>query len=138
VALIFVEWRAALRKDFRWFLWTACITIVITNLIGIHTATENYIAMFPGLVLVLAVWDERWRRLGQWMGFILILVLLVGLWVLFISTIQFGGQPIQHPVMFFPLPVLLVGGLYWVRWWAIHPPRLFLEEFRESRVKEPG
>jgi hypothetical protein len=137
VTLIFVEWRAALRKDFRWFLWTACITIAITNLIGIHTATENYVAMFPGLVLVLSIWDERWRKLGQWIGFITMLLLLVGLWLLFVSTIQFGDQPIQHPVMFFPLPVLLIAGLYWVRWWAIHPPRLFLEEFRDSRVKEP-
>ena len=137
IALLAVEWRNVLKKEFRWFLWASYLTLTVTNLIGFHTATENYVAMFPGLVLVLAVWDERWKRWGRWVGFVTILILLVGLWMIFISTIQFNDQPIQHPIMFFPLPVLLVVGLYWVRWWAIRPPRLFLEEFRESRIKEP-
>jgi len=129
------EWRSVIRQDYHWFFWTACLTLVITNVIGIQTATENYVAMFPGLVLVFAVWDERWRA-GRWLVLSSILLLFVGLWFLFINTLQSGGQPIQHPIMFFPLPILLFVGLYWIRWWAIRPPRLFLEKFREAQGRE--
>jgi len=129
---LIVEWRAALRKDFSWFYWTACLTLTLTNLIGIRTATENYVAMFPSLLLVLAVWDERWNRIGRWLVMTSLIILFVGLWVVFLNTVQTGDQPLQDPVIFFPLPIFLWISLYWVRWWAIHPPRVILDEFRRS------
>jgi hypothetical protein len=58
-------------------------------------------------------------------------MLLTGLWLLFANTLTYEGQPIQNPVMFFPLPLFLLIGLYWVRWWAIKPPKLLLEDLQE-------
>jgi hypothetical protein len=29
------------------------------------------------------------------------------------------------PAFFFPLPILLLIVLYWVRWWAVRPPMWF-------------
>ncbi|MDH5507989.1 MAG: DUF2029 domain-containing protein [Anaerolineae bacterium] len=124
------EWAAAWQKNFKWFFWTACLTLVITNLIGIRTATSNYIALFPALVLVLYEWVRRWHAGGRWMAIAVMLGLLVGLWALFVNTVQPGvaDQPVQHPVLFFPLPALLILGLYWVRWWAIRAPSFGLED----------
>jgi hypothetical protein len=134
-AVILWEWRLVLGQDFRWLFWTSCLTLVITNLIGIQTATENYVAMFPALVLIFSIWEERWR-LGRWLVLASMLLLLLGLWYLFLNTLQTGDQPIQSPVMFFPLPLLLLAGLYWVRWWAINPPRVFLDQLREASSRE--
>jgi hypothetical protein len=130
------EWRYALGKDFRWFFWTACLTITLTNMSGIQTATENYVAMSTGLMLVFATWEERWSRAGRWLVITSMVILFFGLWVLFLKTLQTGDQPIQHPIMFFPLPVFLLLILYWVRWWAISPQRLFLDSFRASHARE--
>ena len=129
VILLLLEWRSVAGKEFRWLLWTTSLTLVITNLIGIHTATENYVAMFLGLVLVFATWDERWQRFGRWLVLGCMVFLLIGLWFLFLKTLQVGDQPIQHPIMFFIFPVFLLLSLYWVRWWAVRPVRLFLEQF---------
>ena len=74
------EWRAAWKKRFKWFLWTACLTLVLTNLIGIRTATANYIAMYPALILIFALWDQRWGRNGRILIVASILFLLLGLW----------------------------------------------------------
>ncbi len=134
--ILLLEWRKVMGMEFRWLLWASCLTLVVTNLIGIQTATENYVGMFPALVLVFTLWEERWSHAGRWLVLASILGLFAGLWYLFIATLQVGDQPIQNPVMFFPLPVLLLGGLYWIRWWVISPPRVFLDQYRDASMWE--
>jgi hypothetical protein len=36
--------------------------------------------------------------------------------------------------LIFPLPLVLLIGLYWVRWWAVKPRRLLIEELRLSET----
>ena len=123
--VLILEWRAVLGKEFRWFFWVACLTLVVTNLIGIRTATANYIALFPALTLVFSVWDQRWGRGGRWLAIFFMVAIFWGLWSLFLNTVATGagGQPIQSLILFFPLPIFLIIGIYWVRWWAIKPRR---------------
>ena len=130
--LLLFEWRSVVGKEFRWLLWTICLTLVITNLIGIQTAPENYVAMLLGLVLVFATWDKRWRGVGRWLVLFCMMILLFGIWLLFLVVLQSGDQPINDPILFFVFPVFLLFSLYFIRWWAISPPRLFLEQFLEA------
>jgi hypothetical protein len=60
------------------------------------------------------------------------LALFIGIWAIFINTVEFGDQPVQSPVMFFPLPAFLLITLYWVRWWAVEPPTVWIDML-ESR-----
>jgi hypothetical protein len=124
----------AWKKEFNWIYWTACLTIVITNLIGIRTATENFIAMFPGLILVFTCWDERWRRAGRFIVVLFLLILLIGLWALFLGTLIKSDQPTQNPVMFFPQPLFMLLGLYWVRWWALRQQRGLMDALRKAQI----
>lgn len=127
------EWRAAWGQDFQWFLWTACLTLTATNLVGVRTATANYIALLPAVLLVFSVWDARWGRLGRWLVILSSLLLFAGLWWLFLATVQVGDQPIQNPIMFFPLPFFLLVGLYWVRYWALHSSTPLLDQMRRRQ-----
>jgi hypothetical protein len=128
--VLLLEWIAARGQGFRWFLWTACLTLVASQWIGIQTDPGNFVVLFIPLVLVFAVWEERWGPRGRWAILGIMLALFAGLWVLFVRTITDVGQPLQHPVIFFPLPLTLFIGLYWVRWWAIRPSRLAVEALR--------
>jgi hypothetical protein len=128
--ILILEWRAARGKDFRWFLWTASLTLVISQWIGIQTDPGNFVILFIPLVLVFAVWEERWGPRGRWFILSIMLTLFAGLWALFVRTVSDVGQPLQNPILFFPLPLLLLIGLYWVRWWAIRPSRLLVEALR--------
>jgi hypothetical protein len=128
LAILLREWWLAWGKDFNRFLWTACLTLVISQWIGITTDPGNFIIMFPALILVLTEFDKRWDRRGRLVVLFSILVLFFGLWGLFLTTIEHGDQPQQHSIMFFPVPLLLLIGLYWVRWWAIRPNKLFFNE----------
>ncbi len=119
--ILIVEWRAGLRAEFRGFLWTALLTLNISQWIGIQTDPGNFVVLFPGMILAFALMYERWRRGAAFVSGTTLLLLFVGIWAIFLSTVEYGDQPIQSPVMFFPLPFVLFILLYWVRWWAFHP-----------------
>jgi len=132
------EWRVARKKDFHWFLWTACLTLVVTTMIGIRTATENYVILFPALVLVFAAWDQEWGVFGRGLIGFSIVLLFFGVWWLFLATLQRGEQPVQSSIMFFPLPIFLLIGLYWIRWWVLRPERPLLDQWRNPRKHLEG
>jgi hypothetical protein len=129
--VLLLEWNAARHKDFRWFLWTGSLTLVISQLIGIQTDPGNFILLYLPLVLVFALWVERWGRTGVIGVIIAMILLLIGPWALFLETVEYGDQPLQHPVLFFPLPLFLLITLYWVRWWGIKPRSLLVDQLRE-------
>lgn len=118
------EWSKALGKEDRWFQWTAAMTLLITNLIVVRTATTNYLAMVPGMIIVFSVIADRWRKRGTITIVFILFVLLLGLWALFLSTLD--GN-LESPVMYLPLPIFMLLSLWWIRWWIIRPTRLPLE-----------
>jgi hypothetical protein len=77
--------------------------------------------MLPALFVVFRLVDDRWPNYGSLINFIILGVLFVVPWGIFLFTLSNEYQPIQSPIMFFPVPVLLLLALYWVRWWAKNP-----------------
>jgi len=119
--LLIVEWRLSGKADFRRMLWVSCLTLTVSQWIGIQTDPGNFVILLPALVLIFATFSERWRRAGNLIAVGMMIVLQVGLWLLFLYTVEYGYQPQQSPIMFLPLPGLILVGLYWIRWWVIHP-----------------
>jgi hypothetical protein len=128
VLILLVEWWNNRHADFNGFLWTACLTLTVSQWTGIQTDPGNFIVLFPALVLVFSLLSDRWKTGGRlFVGFSLI-VLLVGIWVLFYQTLSIvHGQPVQSSLMFYPLPAYLLVTLYWVRWWAVEPPTVWYD-----------
>jgi hypothetical protein len=118
-------WIAVWGKDYRFFLWTAMVTLVITNLVAFRTATTNYVMLFPVLLSIFQVWDDRWDGVGSGLVWLTSALLGIGLWILFLFTVD--GN-VESAVMYLPLPFLCLLGLWWTRWWVIRPPRLELDE----------
>jgi hypothetical protein len=118
---LFWEWAKAVGKPDRWFQWTAALTIVVTNLVALRTATTNYVVLLPVLCLIFSVLAERWGRRGDLVILLAMAAILFGLWALFLSTVE-GNT--ESPIMYLPLPILTLLGLWWARWWAIRAVRL--------------
>lgn len=132
VVILIVEWWLARKSDYRQFLWISCLTLVISPWIGIQTDPGNFITMVPAIGLVLAIIAERWKKKSNRTIAVLLLVLFLLLWIIFLTTLEESYQPIQSPVLFFPLPAILLMLLYWVRSWAIRPPALYYELFNQD------
>ena len=126
VLYMLMEWWFSFGKDERHFFWTACMTMVLSMMIAPRTATTNYLMFFPGLILILQIVEDRWARGGKAFVWIALGGLLIGLWALFFATVNGNAESLA---MYMPLPFLMLFGLWWVRWWAIRPSRLLLEDF---------
>lgn len=134
VVILIFEWWFARKKDIRWFIWTLCLTLVISQWIGIPTSPMNYIGLVFVLVFISAMLSERWPKGGQWVAVIISTLLFVWEWGLFyvdLTSTQLGTQS----NLLIPLPLVLLIGLYWVRWWAIKPRKLLLEEPRFGKIE---
>ena len=103
--LLLWQWRIAWARDATALAPIAIFTLAVTNLIGITTAASNYIALLPGLVLLLAFWRRDKGPIRDWPAVLAMVLLFVGLWLLF-WTSRSGRA--QSPLLFFPLPVLLI------------------------------
>jgi hypothetical protein len=127
VALVLIwECWLARGRDFRHMLWAACLALTLTPLLGLPTNPENYAALSLPVALVVLLVEERWGSGGRWIVIGLLALLLAGLWAIFLAS----SNPWR--AMFFPAPILLTIALYWVRWWAIRPPRTWVDTIRSS------
>ncbi len=118
-------WVLAWGKDERWFIWTALMTLVITNIIAFRTVTPHYVALLPVPLLLFQFWKEHWGIKGEVAAWSTLVVLLIGMWVLFLLTVQGNAeQAIMYPA--FPLVCFL--GLWWLRSRLIERPAILLDK----------
>ncbi len=127
VVVLFLEWRAVRRKDFRHFLWTASLTLAVTPLLGIPTHPHLYLILFLPLILIVAVSAERWFRPRRWLAGVLLVLIFAGSWALIFHLSRLASLEPLRAILALALPFLLLVGLYWMRWWAIRPPRTWIE-----------
>ena len=82
------------------FHWAVGVTLVVTNLVALRTATTNYVMMYPVLFLGLKLLAGR---IPHGLGYVALFyaVSFVGLWALFFVTVD--GQ-FEHPIIYLPLP----------------------------------
>ena len=104
------EWIRISRESFDAFLPVFCLTLVGAQWLWISTDPGNFILLTLPLTLVLKSIDQL--KHGSAWNCILLSVLLIGLWVLFLLTVDYAHGNLQNPIMFFPLPSILIIGLY--------------------------
>jgi hypothetical protein len=93
----------------RSFLLVMGVTISAAPLLGVPFDPGNeYLLLLP-LAILLSAWKGgSWKSILSWgcaLG-----VLFIGFWAVFLMTLEKGSQPVQHPVLLFPLPLLLLTG----------------------------
>lgn len=118
--LLFYEWVSAAGQRFDWLLWTLCITLALSPLVGMPSTSSNHVILLLAVVWLLAMWQ---RRTGQPRAvWVLLPILFFGIWALFLLTLQqeqaqFG----EHLSLLLAAPVFLAVNLYWLRWWLLRP-----------------
>lgn len=119
--ILLIEWVIGRYSREDKFIWVASITLVMGQWLNIQTDPGNFLIMFPAIILIFRIIEDRWRNSGQWIILLFLGILFFIPWIIFVRTIDFGYQPLQNPIMFFPVPLILIIGLFWVRWWVKNP-----------------
>jgi hypothetical protein len=126
VVSLFSEWWAARGREFRWFLWTAGVTLIVAQWVGLPAGMENFVALLLPTATVVVVMEERGGRKTRWVIGVVLLFIYAGMWGLYFGASE--GQ-LRAAMLFLPPMVLLLLS-YWVRLWAVHPKRLLAEELK--------
>ena len=136
IFLLGYEWAATRGSENRRFVWAACLTLAATPLIGFHTNLSNLVLIFPSLGLIFAGALNRWR-LGSWLTVFFYLMVLLVPWGLYARWYIFHDQR-SWDLLFLFYPLVAIGGLYWIRWWFVRPPRTWLDQVRADPVNRRG
>jgi hypothetical protein len=126
---LLLQWVVAISQGGRWFQWAAALTIAVGNLLMLRTTSSNFILMFPALCLIASTWSRRWGNRGNLAVAIACLILIMGLWVLYLAT---GSRAPESPSLFLPMPILTIVGLWWARSWITQRADLALESTSSS------
>ncbi len=120
------EWSIARGSDPRRFYWASCLSIAAAPLLGFRTEMENLSVLIIPLALILSIVHDRWHRIGDWLTVLLLLVVFFVPWVLYYFSFTALNEKAMD-LIFLLLPVFTVIGLYWIRWWALRPPRIWAD-----------
>jgi hypothetical protein len=124
LVILFLEWRDVRHKDFRHLLWTSSLTLALTPLLGFPLIPQYYELLFFPLVLFISILAERWSRPGHWgLSALVLFAIFFGLWGTVAGLFMTGYYTTLSDVLVLVFPLLLLLGLFWMRWWAVRPPR---------------
>ncbi len=132
--MVIIEWVRAQDANDLQIAWAFCLTLAITPLLGFRFEIQELTLLLVPAALIIAVVNERWIRTGSWTSISLMITFLLISWFAF-NDYSKNIRIITAQEMFLVFPILIIVGLYWVRWWAIRPPRTWLDHIsKDNRV----
>ena len=82
----------------------------------------------PAIIIITALVWERWTNQR-----IAVSLFLIGLIFFFYFGLYFEAASksadIYSELLSVLPPILITLGLYWMRWWAVRPPRIWADQF---------
>ncbi|MEP6894132.1 MAG: glycosyltransferase 87 family protein [Chloroflexota bacterium] len=127
VVLLYEATRSA-DEHARQVMWAAFLALALNSVLGFAIFPTNHIVLMPAIIMITALVWERWAN-----QYIVVSLFLIGLIGFFYFGLYFevaGKSADMYPELLSVLPpVLATLGLYWMRWWAIRPPRIWADQF---------
>jgi hypothetical protein len=130
ISLLVYEAAAGRDSEFRRFVWISCLALAATPLMGFRTEISSAAVLYPSLALICAASLSRGRTGRLLTGIILVLALVIP-WFTFARWSSLHDQR-DYDYLFLAYPLLCTAGLYWTRWWFIHPQRTVFDEVRNA------
>lgn len=118
------EWLRARRLGERGLVWAAQLVLVVSLWIAPQRNTAAFVVLIPAFALLWGAWAERRSRRSGWVIAATLLLVAGGSWGLYLAT---AAQAAESTLLLFPVPLLTLLGLWWIRWWATRPPLPTLE-----------
>jgi hypothetical protein len=125
--VVFIEMISSTQSHFRRIVWTACLSLAATPLLGFAIFPSNHVVLIPALILILTLVWERWtRRRALATLLVLSLAFLIPFGIYFRGT-MFSDRLYTDLLSALP-PVATILGLYWMRWWVNRSPRTWSDQ----------
>lgn len=121
VGLLFMLWTwfsVFVQRHHERIWWALMVTLTMTHLIGLRTATPHFVVFIVPLVFYLKHLAKDHKG---WLGGLILAVIFLVTWVHFLVTL--GIDKFEHPTMFLPMPLTMIIVLFLTRrlWWQQSP-----------------
>jgi len=131
VILLFEALRSV-NEHSRHLIWVAFLSLALNPLMGVPMFPSNHVVLIPAAILVTALVWERWAN-KQIVRSAFLIGLILFFYFGFYFEMTVGLTHVYSEVLRILPPVLTVLGLYWMRWWAIRPPRIWADQLGERK-----
>jgi len=128
VVLLFESIRSV-NEHYRHVAWVAFLTLAVNPMLGFAIFPSNHVVFIPAFVLVVALAWERWVKRRMLVSALLLVIVFLFSFGLYYYQGLFTEVRLYSDLLKILPPVLTMLGLYWMRWWAIRPPRLWADQF---------
>lgn len=126
VIYLVIVWITLKGNSQRVFIWKALILLVGAFLLNIQGDVYHLFLILPAGFLIFRSWSERWGIFGRILSWLFMIVVAVGSWIISLPDIPFTLTE-SSPLLLILLPLLVLVGMVWIRWWAVKIPRLPFE-----------
>jgi len=118
------EWLRNCRFEITTFYWGVNMTILLSLMISPMINSQHYIVLFPAILLIGKALADRLGSFGKRIASVILILIPTSSWIIYFSTRPTIGE--SH-ILLLPLPLFLLAGLWWSRWWVVRPPNRFTE-----------
>jgi hypothetical protein len=125
--ILLIEAIRSVDKHVRHVMWVAFLSLAMNPILGFAIFPSNHIALMPAIILLTALAWERWTNQRIAVSLFLIALILFFYFGLYFETINESTHIYVELLGVLP-PLLTVLGLYWMRWWAVRPPRIWADQ----------
>jgi hypothetical protein len=130
--VLFLEWLGSVDSHYRRILWTVCLSLAVTPLMGFAIFQSNHVVLLPAFILIIMLIWERWtRHRVLYTMLVLALAFFVPFWLY--SRVVAGFPKIYLELLTLLPPIATIIGLYWMRWWAFRSPRTWFDQIGGRR-----
>jgi hypothetical protein len=125
--VLFLEWLGAVGAHYRRIIWTICLTLAATPLMGFAIFPSNHVVLIPALILVVMLVWERWiRHRVLYTVLVMAAAFLIPFWLYY--RVLAGYPKIYSEALLLLPPIATIVSLYWMRWWAFRTPRTWFDQ----------
>lgn len=128
--VVFLTYEAILAMNdyVRHLAWVALLALVLNQFLGFAMFAAHQVVLLPAVIMIIALVWERWRRRRVPYSLLVLALAIAFPYALYYQTLQQPERIYSDLTKILP-PVLTLAGLYWMRWWAVRPPRIWADQF---------
>jgi len=108
--------------------WVALLSLSLNPMMGFAIFPSNHVVLLPAFVLIVALAWERWKNRRILVTIILLVLMLIFSYGIYFQSTFTSLRLFSDLLRILP-PILATVGLYWMRWWAVRPPRIWADQF---------
>ena len=126
-AILCLEALRATEGHYRHIAWAVFLALALNPLAGFAIFPTNHVVLLPAIILITALIWERWTRLRAVLSTLFLILAFLFSHALYYQSAVAPERLYSDLLKILP-PVPAILGLYWMRWWAIRPPRIWADE----------